>query len=605
MTLVGASVFERLPRVVSSQGVGPNDGWEVVAEFPGTKLPNGDAHVVFVVWATVGSIQGTQFGSEAICEVALARHDEVPVFGDTLMRFSLSDATLRSSNRGLPYFVVRAHTVEGAGRGSWNNAWNLQMRARIFRNGDPVGSVNAAFHVGSIAFLCFDVDALGSANYEVAYYGPSGGSVNNIEPEGFHSFAQTTPTNIANGAWVAFSAVSYDPRSAAGAPLYQTVAMPDGSFGPSNVPIIGENTASGSGGGRMGILPHGKTDPLGKYVRYQHGGFRLFGAVDGVTAVGLRGFDWHANTNARSVLQSWELFCVKASALGSLGSLKFDAGEAGFDPIYNDWNYAAAPGLIAHEPVEWTRSFAADYVVIANAMFDQGPTGFERVGAYGLAIGNAAQVIEEASQWPRQTVYTGDITEGVHNHTGWMWRAMQASAAQLRFFALQDVEEFALNKQLNGKDFTALGWHWETAPVFDPFQPALPITVVVVPPYEAPDVSLVPALPIAPNDTRSEVVETERNAFATDAGYVLRWSKFLKARRRFRFVWGPLTLTQRDTLLDFFHAQPKRVFKWQPPDETAPLLFGLVGQAQSDDIDGVLHAVTADALQLVYAEPLP
>lgn len=586
--------------VVNSMGNGPTEGWVTLARFPGPRLPNGDAHVGWVVFGEAGAIQGTSFGQQAVCEIALGRSDQPgTVFYDTVTRFGLQDGNLRDVFRMVPFFNVRTYQTGGTVAELWSNAVDLELRARIWLRGESPANIDASFRVANVCFLLFDLDELGSGNWMVRSFRPPA-TANNLLSEGWKQLDETAGGGvmIEGQSWLLFSSVEYFPVSFDGAPTFQTVVCETTPF-VNPTPLVGDHSLAlaptNPQGARMGMIPRGPASTPGERCVYHHGGFRTFDAPSGTSTIGLRSIDQHFRANERSVFVGWQMLAVKSSLLGSFRRLHL--GPSNVDPIYNE-NQKTPP--LVYEPAEWDRTFAADVHVMAQASYDHQFPG-SRSFALEVGTNDGLRVIGQ-QPW---ALHTWPGSEGVLNCFGFPMSALPASPVQFRFYGTQHLLEGGADVSRPALNFEAVSWHHENDPDGDPFEdPAEPPIIQIRPPREAPAVGSLNALPIDPDDVHTSQVEVPLHEFVSDAGYRTIWPRWLKPRRTFDLTWTGITQSQRDTLLDFFAAQQQRAFKWRVPHETVDRPFVLVAGPVAPQLDtGLLFALTVSVVELIHVGP--
>jgi len=582
MTVVGASVHQNGAVTVTNQ-----ETWAIAARLPASKLAGGTGTWAFAAFGQLGYLRVLAGGTgQATAEVALG--DSSGPFLDAFTRVSFIDAPLQTPLRAHPWMFVRTYdTVLAGARGTWDGSKDVCIWARIALNGDPPASVAGSFNLAGISIYAFRINALTTNQWFADRYTPASPEANNVEASGFFNFHGSSTFGVFDTVgkeWLVFASTQYQPGIAQGAPLFQTVILPTGSFA-SVTPVLGCDLRAGSFARGPGSNPN--------RTFYNQGGARVFTVANTAMQLGVRGYDWLATAGQTSRLWKWECFAIRVDKLGFFQHVTKDSATAG--RVFTD-QPTFPPG---YEALSSTRPYVADLEVLANGAFLNDEITGQTRSHIPLLWCNAPGVYLAT---PELATYTHHYTEGSNGIVGAQHKGVRADLLELRASWFQNpLDGVGTGASYKVTDFTLAAWIWENNPNFTSY-PAAVVgpDIVIVPGYEAVSTASLPDFSIVPDVRYEEELLHPRNTFEAATGELYTWPRFAAPRRRFMLRWSGMTAAQRNTLLADFRAS--RSWRWKPVGESTNVALILVGRPKSDDV-GVLHVVSAEFVEITYTGP--
>ena len=212
---------------ITSQGTGTGDGFQLLTQFPDSALPAGtNREGVMIVSGMVGVLDGqipANGLNKAIGEITTWEADTASAATHgSVAQIQLADQNLNISKggklRAIPFMFVRHFLTGGFGLGKYNtNGFKqLQLVARIFRNGDP-STIKVKFKIGNIRMMFWDIERLGNVAPKSwhSHRFRAIASPNNLASEGKRTFTSSPnfPFNAAVGAeqWMVWMSTEYQP----------------------------------------------------------------------------------------------------------------------------------------------------------------------------------------------------------------------------------------------------------------------------------------------------------------------------------------------------------------------------------------------------------
>lgn len=574
-------------KTVTTMGLQPGpvggDGWSVVAELPTARL---EANHRYAFWVTgkIANIRRT--GAAPVSGlIQLCLGDG---FGtrSPIQLVQIGAGQSLAANEGLPFSFLLVFSsfptvVDPIWGATWPNAAPLQLLGRTWwRNDVPAYAIE--FDVVDLTWIWADLDRIPTTDQMVSV---TTTPVSLTTSPSFQNIA--SGLNSAGGAgqtWVHFWSLLYDPGvdvvpqfqvgNSTGLNLAGFSAKHGGGIDPST----GFEYAIGIG--------HRGTNVAG--VRLQQGSFWVQQNAGAVNLPSVRGRDQYTGSSSTVVRR----FACVSIRLDDLPGVAWNSGQVA--PALTDelaslftgarrWplelvgqQRSVIPWILATgTPIRSTsatrRSFSAWVdteggelpvfslgAVTTDGLFEALPV----MGSGAFGIGPTSPSIQYRARW---------------------------------------LEQFFGGSHLDVRDIYVLSFFPTKNP--DNLPPGIPTVgppTAIVPGTEGLSPASLPAPPLAPDVAVGEVQNWRREEMRGSTGHVRTWGVFVQPRRSFAVSWGPLSVAQRDTLVQFL--QQNQAWRLTPPREAAIAVVA-ISELRWEQSAGQTFRVDLEVAELVYRTP--
>ena len=493
------------------------------------------------------------------------------------------------------------------GRNYWIVGDDLVIYARIQEGADT--GVGGQFWVADVAWIAFDLDALGSEQLDWSFDQTKNGSLatraNNINSEGWKEWHANSQIQLGVGRqWLNFYHVHYQARQTGASAL-----PPRFQFGyfEGGWPSAGGTWNTLLGSRRLGQCNRGRGGPY--YNDIQMGGFAA--NVQPSPASGyspaIRSYDLHNVGTDRTQVHLLKTFSVRVDKCAFLrtkiAQQALTGGGVGRPRVTSGFLNSTS-----FEPFEITVPRSADYTVLHQGIvrheFPRSPPQWRHYCPTAMA-GHAAGSGRNLGPFSMLGPVIASKDEGILafemvNETI-SGAPGTAAPARYEFFWWGRIGPSTPNDNWDVEDLISVGFFLDDNPANVPTGlPAAPVPVLLIPGREALGLGSLNAILFEPDAKSAVTLEVPLLGLRTDTGYERTWPKFSKVRREWRWTWQRLSRADRDTLEAFLIANP--TFKYTEPDAAAATAFAVTGRPESID-EGFLYTVTCNVGELVFVGP--
>jgi hypothetical protein len=607
--LNGVSTY-RGTATISSVGTTPTNGWTSVAEIKGSKLPSGTGPYAFVAWGNQCNVSAPRTSSVALMEVAVG--DQSGPFLNHVQSIGFQGGSTFFRRQGVGFQFVLVYDT--GGRGSWNSSNDFTLWARIYENGGTQAA--GGFVVSDVVMHAFDLTKIATTvtgtvvSTPIAYGGPPG-TGNLWKYTDIASFADAALS--ADKTWLVFGSCRYAPNpNTNGGSLvglrYRnnklSIGLPVGN--------VIDGVALTMEGRKVVGLQRANAKSGQSFCTWSTGGFSILttSTEDPDPDIQVAGFSFFQQ-NTPATFFGAEVVALDVSLLEDFDQQYIDVPQPGqvnglLDKLIFNGGGVTVPNLDT-EPHESTRGFDN----ASHFAWEIIPRAWQQLGSFlpgssqSLSIPHHLGAIHEQGQ-PIFLTYCAQ-----YQHEALFFRVHGYEIPIVRGTQALKVEHFLwgtgtqTTKFILANAIRSVVWNWANNPNFIPdVTPAVGVTTVIHPGYEAFLMASLTAIPIDPGDAYNERNFDPKERLETDLGYEPTWPRFATPRNRLTLPWSGLTIAQRDQLALFFAAEDTRFFKWNRPG------FGLIalvalGTLQSSSQGAGLYSARLDVVECLYLGGTP